>query len=58
MRARYMNLDAKRMAVQPPALVMLGKIRQTMRRLNGELFEDVHKLLRELLPLRISHADS
>lgn len=46
-----MDLDTKRMTVQTPAFVIFGKIRQPMRRLDGELLENFHNLLRGNLAL-------
>ena len=42
-RPTDMNLDAKRMAVQPPALVPFRHLGQVMRCFDGELLEDVHR---------------
>jgi hypothetical protein len=49
------DLDAERMAVQTPALVVFGKIRQAMCRLDGELLEDFHNLLREMRVVALLH---
>lgn len=34
--------------MQTPAFMILGKIRQAMGRLDGELLEDFHNLLRDM----------
>jgi hypothetical protein len=54
-RAGHVDLDAERMAVQTPALVVFGKIRQAMCRLDGELLEDFHNLLREMRVVALLH---
>jgi hypothetical protein len=41
-----MDFDADRMAMQPPAFMMLGEIRQPMRRFYGKDLEYFHNLLR------------
>ena len=54
-RAGHMNLDTKRMAVQTPAFVVFGKIRQAMGRLDGELLEYFHNLLRKMRVVALFH---
>lgn len=43
-RAADMDLDPKRMAMQPPALVINREIRQKVRGFDSENFEYVHKI--------------
>jgi hypothetical protein len=43
------------MAVQTPAFMVLGKIRQAMCRLNSELFEDIHNQLRNMRVITLFH---
>lgn len=39
---RHMHFNAKRMSVYATTLVARGNVRQAMRRLEREFFEDVH----------------
>ena len=41
-RASHVDLDPERMSVEPAALVPRWDVRQPMRRLNREFFEDIH----------------